>query len=118
LTYDRSVTTDDRRTSTRRAASLVAELDGGGGQAKIAITRDVGAGGLLVFTRAQVAVGQTVTLTVSLGAERGTRKLTGKVLREEPLSPDESTLWRTRVAIQCDEKDPVLAEINAALSQA
>jgi hypothetical protein len=107
---------DDRRTSARLPASLVAELDGGGGQAKIAITRDVGATGLLVYTRAQVAVGQTVTLKVSL-AERGTRTLAGKVVREEALSPDESTLWRTRVAIQCDEQDAVLAEIYAALTE-
>ena len=108
--------TDERRTSTRRTASLVAELDGGGGQAKIAITRDVGTGGLLVYTRAKVEVGQTVKLKVSLG-ERGTREVAGKVLREEPLSPDESTLWRTRVAIQCDEQDPVLAEIYSALNE-
>ena len=115
MTYA-SIVTDDRRTSTRRPASLVAELDQGGddGEAKIAITRDVGATGLLVFTRAKVEIGDTVKLRVSL-PDHGERAVTGKVVRCERLSSGESTLWRRRVAIACDASDPVLAEIYAAL---
>jgi hypothetical protein len=107
--------TDERRQSPRKAAHLPAELDGGTARATIAITRDVGASGLLLFTRAEVEVGQTVRLKVSLG-ERGVRELEGRVVREEELSIEDSTLWRTKVAIACDPDDPVLAEIYAALT--
>jgi hypothetical protein len=107
---------DERRSSTRKPVHLAAELDGGGGtEATIAITRDVGAGGLLVLTRAAVEVGRTVKLKVSLG-ERGVRSLEGKVVREEQLSPEDSSLYRMKVAIACDPNDPVLAEICAALA--
>jgi hypothetical protein len=41
--------------------------------------------------------------------------LNGTVVREEALSPQESTLWRSRVAIAIDPNDPVLAKIVGAL---
>jgi hypothetical protein len=96
-------------------AHLAAELDRGDhSRTAIAITRDVGAGGLLVLTRASVVVGQSVKVKVSLG-DLGTRTIEGKVVREEELEPGDSTLYRMKVAIACDPDDPVLAEIYAAL---
>lgn len=108
---------DDRRSSPRRSASLAAEIDAGDQLVTIAITRDVAAGGLLVYTRAHLELGRAVKLKVSLG-DRGVRELAGRVVREEPLSVDDSALWRTKVAIAIDDAEPVLAEIYRALADA
>ena len=112
--YARSVT-DERRASPRHTAHLAGELESDQGKSAIAITRDVSAGGLAVFTRLRLAVGQPVKLLVLWKDEQVT--LNGTVLREQPLEPGESTLWRTKVAIGIDPKDPQFAKIVAALAE-
>lgn len=106
--------TDERRASPRHAASLAGELETAQGKSAIAITRDVSAGGLAMFTRMRLPVGTPVKLLVLWNDEHVT--LTGTVLREEALDPHESTLWRSRVAISIDPKDPGFAKIVAAFS--
>jgi hypothetical protein len=102
--------TDERRASPRLAASLAAELITDEGKTAIAITRDVSAGGLLVFTRFRAIEG-TVKLRVMF--ESSEHFLTGTVLRHEPVT--DSPLWRTQVAIAVDPNDPVLSKIFAHL---
>lgn len=102
--------TDDRRGSPRHTAYLAAEVDTGEGRQAIAITRDVGAGGVLVLTRLELELGQSVKLRVAIGVD-AERCITGKVVRQEVLAPGESTLWRTKVALSVDPADPAYAEI-------
>ncbi len=105
--------TDERRTSPRHAAHLAGELETAKGPSAIAITKDISAGGLLVFTRLRLAVGTAVKLLVLWQDEQVV--LTGNVVREEAVEPEESTLWRSRVALAIDPDDPGLAKIVAAL---
>ena len=105
--------TDERRASPRHTAHLAGELESEQGKSAIAITKDVSAGGLLIFTRMRLEVGTPVKLLVLWKDEQIV--LTGNVLREEAVDPQESTLWRSKVAIAIDPKDPSLAKIVAAL---
>lgn len=101
--------TDDRRGSQRHPAHLAGELETSEGVSSIAVTQDVGAGGLLVYTRDRGCTG-TVTLTVLSNNEH--LVLSGTVVRQEPIN---SPQWRTKVAIAVDQKDPVLAKLLAAI---
>jgi hypothetical protein len=107
--------TDERRASPRHAASLAGELETPQGKSAIAITRDVSAAGLLVFTRLRLDAGMPVKLLVLWKDEQLT--LHGTVLREQALDPNESTLWRSKVAIKIDPADAGLAKIFAALAE-
>jgi hypothetical protein len=102
--------TDERRASPRLSAHLAGELETDEGKSSIAITRDVGSGGVLLFTRLRNCTG-TVKLTVIWGDER--LSISGTVLRQEPI---ESTLWRTKVALAVDPTDPNLSKIFAAIA--
>ena len=108
--------TDERRSSTRHQASLAGELESAQGKSAIAITRDVSAGGLLVFTRLRLDVGVPVKIMVLYKDEQVS--FSGTVLREQALTPNESTLWRTKVAIGVDANDTGLAKLYAALAAA
>lgn len=94
-------------------AHLAGELESTQGRSAIAITRDVSAGGLLIFTRVRLEVGAPVKLLVLWQDEQ--LVLHGTVLREQAVDPSESTLWRSKVAIGIDPKDESLAKIVAAL---
>src|SRR5687768_15515107 len=108
--------TDERRTSPRHTAYLAAELDTGEGDRSIAITRDVGANGLLVLSRRELVPGQVVKLRVAF-AGKDDWYVTGEVVRQEPLAPGESSLWRTKVALRVDAGDPVQRQIFAELDE-
>ena len=103
--------TDERRSSPRHTAYLAGELETDQGKSSIAITRDVGAGGLLLFTRLRDC-GETVKLTVMHDGKK--LQVTGKVVREERV--DDSELWRTKLAIVVDQSDPVIASLFAAIA--
>lgn len=105
--------TDERRASPRHTASIAGELETAEGKSAIAITRDVSAGGLAMFTRMRLAVGAPVKLLVLWQDEQVI--LAGTVVREQALEPHESTLWRSRVAISIDPNDPGLVKIFGAL---
>ena len=94
-------------------AHLAGELESTQGRQAIAITRDISAGGLLIFTRVRLEVGAPVKLLVLWKDEQ--LVLHGNVLREQAVEPSESTLWRSKVAIAIDPNDPGLAKIIAAL---
>ena len=105
--------TDERRGSPRHAASIAGEIEADGGTSAIAITRDVSAGGLLLFTRLRECAG-SVKLKVVYKDE--TMVLTGRVVRVEPV--EDSQLWRNKVAIAVDGDDGVLAKLFGAIAAA
>jgi hypothetical protein len=93
-----------------------AEIDTGDGPARAAITHDGSATGLLLLTRSDLAIGQTIKLNVFF-VEGESRILTGKVVRQEQLDPEENTLWRSKVAVDLDEPNPELAAAFMALAK-
>jgi PilZ domain len=106
--------TEERRASPRQTAYIAAEIETSAGKASIAITRDVSARGLLVFSRRELAVGEAVKIRLVRGDEE--HLVSAKVIRQEVLSPGESTLWRTKVGIRVDDAD-VLAKLLATIEQ-
>jgi hypothetical protein len=103
--------TDERRGSPRHAASIAGELETADGDSAIAITRDVSANGLLVFTRLRECDG-TVKLKVVHNDQ--TMVLTGRVVRMEPV--EDSALWRNKVAIAIDGDDSMIAQLFSAVA--
>src|SRR5262249_26965580 len=104
----------ERRSSPRHQASLAGELESPQGKSAISITRDVSAGGLLVFTRLRLDVGAAVRIMVLFKDEQ--LSFHGTVLREQSLTPNESTLWRSKVAMGVAPADPILKKIYAAIA--
>jgi PilZ domain-containing protein len=104
---------EDRRAAPRQQAHVSAALETAQGRSTIAITRDISTRGLLLLTRAALAIGERVKLTVSLGDGHGT--LSGTVVRVEDLDGHE--LWRYKAAITVDDGDPVLAQLHATLAE-
>lgn len=107
---------EERRISPRHAAYVGAEIDTGQEPVRAAITHDGSATGLMLLTRADLEIGQTIKLNVFF-VENESRTVEGKVLRKEQLSPDENALWRTKVAISFVEPDPDLARHFADLAE-
>jgi hypothetical protein len=107
--------TEERRGAPRIEASLAGEIETDAGRASVGITRDVSAAGLLLLTRARLDVGDTVKLRVAFRDRE--IALVAKVVRREPLDPEESVLWRTKVAVSVDD-DPGLAEVMRELAAA
>jgi hypothetical protein len=103
--------TDERRGSPRHAASIAGELEMNGGSTAIAITRDVSANGLLVFTRLRDCSGE-VKLTVVYKDEK--MVLTGRVVRMEPV--EDSQLWRNKVAIAIDSDQEAITKLFTAIA--
>src|SRR5262245_83925 len=92
---------EDRRASPRRTAHVAAEIETSAGKSSIAITRDVSANGLLVFSRRELAIGETIKIRLMKG--RDMLEVAAKVVRQEELTPDESTLWRTKVGVLVED---------------
>lgn len=74
-----------------------------GGQAKIAINRDIGAGGMLVALCADVKVGEVVSVTFRLPTGGEERSLSGKVVRLEPNTEDPDGEWPFKAGVAFDE---------------
>jgi len=89
--------TDERREHPRHPASLVGEIETSEGRAEIAITRDVSASGLQIFTRTPLEIGAPVSLKVAF--RQSVVMLEGKVLRREDVPPSVSSLWLYKVAL-------------------
>jgi hypothetical protein len=110
---------EDRRRGTRHQVYLAAEIYVEGGETRTAITKDVSAQGMLVLTRAMLEAGQPVRLRVYLpGEEDRVEVVAGRVVRQEPLAPDERGTWREKVAVAFDHEQDLLAREFAALAAA
>jgi len=105
--------TEERRTSPRQAASIAGEIETAAGKASIAITRDISAAGLLVFSRREHQIGDAIKIRLLRGDVL--HELAARVVRQELLAPDESTLWRTKVGVVVDDADAfakIIAELD------
>ncbi|MEZ4220461.1 MAG: PilZ domain-containing protein [Polyangiaceae bacterium] len=100
---------EERRHAPRHTAYLGAELDLGDGPVRSAITHDGSSTGLLLLTRAELAADQEVTIRCFLGKGEPVM-LKGIVVRQEALSPEENSLWRSKVAVKLEGDNPELAK--------
>lgn len=108
---------DNRRTAARHAVYMGAEIEGDGDRVRSAVTQDASTTGLLLLTRARLEPGQSVRIRIYLPGDGEPRITNGKVVRREPLSADESTLWREKVAIALDEPAPDVERTLADLAE-
>src|SRR5262245_51437429 len=101
---------DERRRAERHPVYMGAEIETESGRVRSALTEDASATGILLLTRAKVEPGQTVQLRGFLpGGGEEPRLASGRVVRRESLSLEESELWREKVAIELTEPMPDLA---------
>jgi hypothetical protein len=105
---------EERRGSVRYSVYFAGELETAEGKSSIAITRDVSASGLLVLSRRVLEIGDTVSFQVIWDGEQIT--LRGKVVRQEPLAPGESDLWRCKVALAMTD-DPTFGKLYRKLAE-
>ncbi len=107
---------DERRHAPRHHAYIGAEIDLGDGPVRSAITHDGSATGLMLLTRASLEIGHKVNIKCFL-AEGRAIPITGKVVRQEDLDPEENSLWRVKVAVVMDAPSDELAEHFEELAQ-
>lgn len=84
-----------------------------GGQARMAMNHNIGAGGMLMVLGADLSVGQTVRVTFRIPPGEVERQLQGTVLRIEPNEEDPQGSWPMRVAVAFDDVEPELAKLMA-----
>lgn len=75
---------------------------------KLAVTHNIGAGGMLMALATEIAVGAPVTIKFQLPPDGTEHTLRGHVLRIEPNTEDPEGAWPHRVAIAFDEVEPEL----------
>ena len=82
-----------------------------GGQARMAMTHNIGAGGMLMVLGSDLTVGERVRVTVRIPPGDTERQLQGTVLRIEPNAEDPEGAWPMRVAVAFEDIAPDLAAI-------
>lgn len=89
-----------------------------GGQATIAINRDIGAGGMMVVLCADVKVGEVVSVTFRLPTGGAERTLRGRVVRLSPNAEDPDGEWPFKAGVAFDEVAPdLIAPLEDAVSR-
>jgi c-di-GMP-binding flagellar brake protein YcgR len=99
-----------RREFERYRLWFPAQLESNGGL-RMAMTHNIGAGGMLMVFGAGLEVGESVKVTFRLPSGEREQVVQGKVLRIEPNAEDPEGAWPLRVAIAFDEVDPELAPV-------
>jgi hypothetical protein len=74
-----------------------------GGQAKVAISRNIGAGGMLVALCADVKLGELVSITFRLPTGGEERTLRGTIVRLDPNTEDPDGEWPFKAGVAFDE---------------
>lgn len=77
----------------------------------MAMTHNIGAGGMLMVLGSDLTVGERVRVTVRIPPSDSERQLQGTVLRIEPNAEDPEGAWPMRVAVAFEDIDPDLAAI-------
>jgi hypothetical protein len=105
ITPDGPMTASERRIGVRHFACFPAHIGRPDGAKRVAMIHDLSVSGALLVVRAQLAVGDAVSLQlfVTGDPDSRTRATHARVVRIEPLEPAEQALWSHRVAVQFDE---------------
>ena len=109
---------EERRRAARHAVQLPAEIEAGSGDVRNAVTRDGSATGLLMLTQGKLEPGQNVTIRCFFGESGELVVVQGTVVRQEALSADLYSLYRSRVAVQVQAPNSELEEHLDSLARA
>lgn len=105
----------DRRGGVRHLACFPAHLETDGGQ-RNALIRDLSVTGALLLTRAKIAVGDVVRLSLYLREGADPELVSAKVVRHERRSIEMAHPWTKAVAVQFDAPLPALEAEAKALA--
>jgi hypothetical protein len=104
----------ERRTLTRYQVWFPVQLTTSAG-GTFAITHNVGAGGVLLASPAQLEPGERVTVSFAVPPKGVAYELEGRVVRLEANPEDPEGAWPNRIAVQFDdvqeELEPLLQQI-------
>lgn len=103
----------ERRKLTRYQVWFPVQLATSAGGA-FAITHNVGAGGLLLASPAQLEPGERVKVSFAIPPKGDSYELEGSVVRLEANPEDPEGAWPNRIAVQFDD---VQAELEPLLQQ-
>lgn len=100
----------ERRKGSRHFLYLAAELVAQGATPRTAITKDISEVGLLLLTRANLALGEQVVVKIYLpGDQMDSIDVPGKVVRLDELADEEKGIWRIKAAFAFDQAQPDVA---------
>jgi hypothetical protein len=96
----------ERRIGVRHFACFPAHIEQSDGGKHVAMMHDLSVSGALLVVRAQLAVGDVVSLQLHVTGDPGSRSRAthARVVRVEPLEATERALWSHRVAVKFDER--------------
>jgi hypothetical protein len=103
---DERMTPSERRIGVRHFACFPAHIARPDGEKRTAMIHDLSVSGALLVVRAQLKVGDVVSLQlyVTGDPDSRTRVTHARVVRVEPLEPGAVGIWSHRVAVQFDEE--------------
>jgi hypothetical protein len=98
-----SMTPSERRIGVRHFACFPAHVDQPHGERGLAMMHDLSVSGAQLVVRAQLKVGDSVSLQLYVTEDSRTRATRARVVRIEPLDAAARGAWTHRVAVQFDE---------------
>src|SRR6185437_7336028 len=107
---------EDRRIDARHLACFPAYVEVVEGVQRSALIRDLSVSGALLLTRARLAIGDTVKLSLHLREGLPPRAITARVVREEKRPSEMVHPWTKSIAVCFDEPIPELEEEAKALA--
>ena len=107
----------EKRSSPREPVHLVAEIERDGKQVGCGVSRDANGSGLLLLTHLNLNVGSEVVLKVYVPRESEPRRLTGSVVRCEPIKANEGVVWDYRLAVALHDPPPDLQRVMESLTR-
>ena len=110
------MTPSERRGDARHFACFPAHLETGEGVQRTALIRDLSVSGALLLTRAKLAIGDSVRLSLYLKEGMEPVFTKGRVVREERRSMDLAHPWTKAVAVQFEVPMPELEAEAMALA--
>ena len=106
---------EDRRGGTRHEVWFPVRLQSSELKDRIAVSRDVSSGGLLLSAKTNLEPGAVVSVSFRvLPEDAEERTVSGRIVRVETNTDDPDGLWPLRIAIAFDEPVPALEEQLAA----
>lgn len=113
---EEAMSPSDRRGEPRHLACFPAHVETAQGVPRSALIRDLSVTGALLLTRARVAVGDVIKLSLYLREGLEPRNLTARVVRHERRTGEMVHPWTKTVAVQFDAPLPELEDEARALA--
>jgi hypothetical protein len=103
---------DERRLHTRFRLWLPTRIEGGEGEARLAIGHDISQKGSLLVTRDELPVGAEIVLHVHIPPDgQEEQQIAARVVRCGPNMADPEGLWPIQIAVEFDHADPAIEKL-------